>query len=88
MKNSYLGNKLFNILKKYSTLIFVTNFLRASDLEWLVSEEDAPQALLPMPKSWPVSPDDPNESITPLRGTKEWAPPRPQIIFTPHPRPE
>ncbi|KAF5302143.1 hypothetical protein FQA39_LY10478 [Lamprigera yunnana] len=62
---------------------------RASDLEWLVSEEDAPQALLPLPKSWPISPDECDEnSTTPLRGTKEWAPPRPQIIFTPHPRPE
>lgn len=60
---------------------------RASDLEWLVSEEDAPQALLPLPKSWPVSPDDSDEAVTPLRGTKEWAPPRPQIIFTLHPSP-
>lgn len=62
---------------------------RASDLEWLVSEEDAPQALLPLPKSWPISPDECGETqVTPLRGTQEWAPPRPQIIFTPHPRPE
>ncbi|KAF5273557.1 hypothetical protein FQR65_LT04555 [Abscondita terminalis] len=62
---------------------------RASDLEWLVSAEDAPQALLPLPKSWPVSPDECGENqLTPLRGTTEWAPPRPQIIFTPHPRPE
>lgn len=57
----------------------------ASDLEWLVSEEDAPQALLPLPKSWPVSPDSAEENITPLRGTQEWAPPRAQIIFTIHP---
>lgn len=61
---------------------------RASDLEWLVSEEDAPQALLPLPKSVPISPDDYEDCpVTPLRGTQEWAPPRPQIIFTPHPRP-
>ncbi|RZC43316.1 run domain Beclin-1 interacting and cysteine-rich containing protein, partial [Asbolus verrucosus] len=61
---------------------------RASDLEWLVSEEDAPQALLPMPKSWPVSPDDSEISASMLlRGTQEWAPPRPQIIFTIHPPP-
>ncbi|CAH1987757.1 unnamed protein product [Acanthoscelides obtectus] len=60
---------------------------KASDVEWLVSEEDAPQALLPLPKSWPVSPDSGEENTTPLRGTLEWAPPRPQIIFTPHPRP-
>ncbi|XP_017767901.1 PREDICTED: run domain Beclin-1-interacting and cysteine-rich domain-containing protein isoform X1 [Nicrophorus vespilloides] len=58
---------------------------RASDLVWLVSEEDAPQALLPLPKSWPVSPDDCDELVTSLRGTMEWAPPRPQVIFTLHP---
>jgi len=63
---------------------------RASELEWLVSEKDAPQRLLPMPKSWPVSPDEVENEDTrtiPLRGTVEWAPPRPQIIFTPHPPP-
>lgn len=60
---------------------------RASELQWLVSEKDAPQRLLPMPKSWPVSPDETEVEDTrtiPLRGTVEWAPPRPQIIFTPH----
>lgn len=57
---------------------------KASDLEWLVSEEDAPQALLPLPKSWPVSPDDSEEPSTPLRGTHEWAPPRAQLILTMH----
>lgn len=64
---------------------------RASELEWLVSEQDAPQQLLPLPTSWPVSPDEAeNEDMTqatPLRGTMEWAPPRPQIIFTPQPPP-
>nr|XP_031849906.1 run domain Beclin-1-interacting and cysteine-rich domain-containing protein isoform X2 [Nomia melanderi] len=61
---------------------------RASELQWLVSEKDAPQRLLPLPKSWPVSPDETESSQTiPLRGTTEWAPPRPQIIFTPHPPP-
>lgn len=63
---------------------------RASELQWLVSEKDAPQRLLPMPKSWPVSPDEieiDDAQTIPLRGTVEWAPPRPQIIFTPHPPP-
>ncbi|XP_012541570.1 run domain Beclin-1-interacting and cysteine-rich domain-containing protein isoform X2 [Monomorium pharaonis] len=63
---------------------------RASELQWLVSEKDAPQRLLPMPKSWPVSPDEiesEDARTIPLRGTVEWAPPRPQIIFTPHPPP-
>ncbi|XP_030757487.1 run domain Beclin-1-interacting and cysteine-rich domain-containing protein [Sitophilus oryzae] len=57
---------------------------KASDLEWLVSEEDAPQALLPLPKSWPVDLEKPT---TPLRGTKDWAPPRPQIVLALHPAP-
>uniref|UniRef100_A0A1V1FQN1 Putative cysteine-rich protein 5 n=1 Tax=Reticulitermes speratus TaxID=60591 RepID=A0A1V1FQN1_9NEOP len=64
---------------------------RASDLEWLVSEQDAPQQLLPLPTSWPVSPDEAEDldmhQATPLRGTVEWAPPRPQVIFTPHSAP-
>ncbi|GJQ66947.1 hypothetical protein Trydic_g7961 [Trypoxylus dichotomus] len=61
---------------------------RASELEWLVSEEDAPQALLPLPKSWPINPDDSQDiPVTPLRGTREWAPPRPQIILTLHSAP-
>lgn len=64
---------------------------RASDLQWLVSEQDAPQQLLPLPKSWPVSPDEAEDQdmrqATTLRGTTDWAPPRPQIIFTAHPTP-
>lgn len=63
---------------------------KASDLEWLVSEEEVPkaaQALLPLPKSWPVNPDEFEVPISTLRGTFEWAPPRPQIIFTIHPPP-
>ncbi|KAK9872229.1 hypothetical protein WA026_017032 [Henosepilachna vigintioctopunctata] len=58
---------------------------KASELEWLVSEKDAPQALLPLPNSWPVNPDDFEGDSVPLRGTQDWAPPRPQIIFTLHP---
>lgn len=49
--------------------------------------------LLPMPRSWPVNPDesfmqlkeneidDGVEENTNLRGNLEWAPPRPQIVF-------
>lgn len=63
---------------------------RASELQWLVSEKEVPQQLLPLPKSWPISPDEAemesSQTIS-LRGTVEWAPPRPQIIFTPHPPP-
>ncbi|XP_012339895.1 run domain Beclin-1-interacting and cysteine-rich domain-containing protein isoform X2 [Apis florea] len=61
---------------------------RASELQWLVSEIDVPQRLLPLPKSWPINPDDAeNSQSIPLRGTTDWAPPRPQIIFTSHPPP-
>ncbi|XP_066589438.1 run domain Beclin-1-interacting and cysteine-rich domain-containing protein isoform X2 [Prorops nasuta] len=64
---------------------------RASELQWLVSEKDAPQQLLPLPKSLLIrskdmTKDDQSQAI-PLRGTMEWAPPRAQIIFTPHPAP-
>ncbi|XP_017871200.1 PREDICTED: run domain Beclin-1-interacting and cysteine-rich domain-containing protein isoform X2 [Drosophila arizonae] len=57
---------------------------KLADLKWLVSEQDAPQQLLPLPKLTP-------ELLEPLaetsltRGTKTWAPPRQQIIFTEHP---
>ncbi|XP_073995162.1 run domain Beclin-1-interacting and cysteine-rich domain-containing protein rubicon [Rhodnius prolixus] len=65
---------------------------RASDIRWLVSEKDAPQQLLPMPTSYVVNPDDAEEqdlrNATALRGNAQWAPPRPQIIFTPHPPPQ
>ncbi|KAL8580859.1 hypothetical protein ACOMHN_039559 [Nucella lapillus] len=66
---------------------------KASELEWLVSETDAPQALLPLPDSYPISPyDGENADLllagnqTKLRGNLEWAPPRAQIIFTVHPQ--
>lgn len=55
---------------------------KASDLLWLVSEQDVAQQLLPMPGSWVVNPDE--NHFTFLRGTRDWAPPRAQIIFTKH----
>ncbi|XP_071453937.1 run domain Beclin-1-interacting and cysteine-rich domain-containing protein isoform X2 [Hetaerina americana] len=77
-----------SLLRKFSE----KQLPKASDLEWLVSERDVPQQLLPLPGSWPVSPDEAEDEdmkqATPLRGTFEWAPPRPQIIFTPHPSPK
>lgn len=60
---------------------------RASDLLWLVSEQDAPQQLLPMPGSWSADNDDKYKINTFMRGTRDWAPPRAQIIFTRHPKP-
>ncbi|XP_060028208.1 run domain Beclin-1-interacting and cysteine-rich domain-containing protein isoform X3 [Erinaceus europaeus] len=64
----------------------------ASELEWLVPERDAPQKLLPIPDSLPVSPDDGQHADVyrlriRVRGNLEWAPPRPQIIFNVHPAP-
>lgn len=56
---------------------------RAADLLWLVSEQDAPQKLLPLPGSWTVNPDEPYK-IPFMRGTRDWAPPRAQVIFTRH----
>jgi run domain Beclin-1 interacting and cysteine-rich containing protein len=54
---------------------------------WMVSEKDAPQQILPMPDYLIANPDNPeyNGANTIIRGTKEWAPPRQQIIFTRHP---
>ncbi|XP_061308209.1 run domain Beclin-1-interacting and cysteine-rich domain-containing protein isoform X6 [Pezoporus flaviventris] len=64
----------------------------ASELEWLVPEHDAPQKLLPIPDSLPISPDDGEHADIyklriRVRGNLEWAPPRPQIIFNVHPAP-
>ncbi|XP_039343539.1 run domain Beclin-1-interacting and cysteine-rich domain-containing protein isoform X4 [Mauremys reevesii] len=64
----------------------------ASELDWLVPEQDAPQKLLPIPDSLPISPDDGEHADIyklriRVRGNLEWAPPRPQIIFNIHPAP-
>ncbi|XP_057595902.1 run domain Beclin-1-interacting and cysteine-rich domain-containing protein isoform X1 [Hippopotamus amphibius kiboko] len=64
----------------------------ASELEWLVPEHDAPQKLLPIPDSLPISPDDGQHADIyklriRVRGNLEWAPPRPQIIFNVHTAP-
>ncbi|EDW00357.1 GH11907 [Drosophila grimshawi] len=63
---------------------------KLGDLRWLVSEQDAPQQLLPMPKPEAqyqqqqlLANDEAQAGLT--RGTKTWAPPRQQIIFTEHP---
>ncbi|XP_029001502.1 run domain Beclin-1-interacting and cysteine-rich domain-containing protein isoform X2 [Betta splendens] len=65
----------------------------ASELDWLVPEQDAPQKLLPFPDSLPISPDDGEHADIyklriRVRGNLEWAPPRPQIIFNIHPAPK
>lgn len=45
--------------------------------------------ILPLPNSFAANKEGDNisENVSLLRGTQEWAPPRPQIIFTPHPPP-
>jgi run domain Beclin-1 interacting and cysteine-rich containing protein len=57
-------------------------------LLWLVNESQAPQQLLPFPDSFPINPDEPFHLNTFIRGSKDWAPPRQQIIFTVHPTPD
>ncbi|XP_041482624.1 run domain Beclin-1-interacting and cysteine-rich domain-containing protein-like isoform X1 [Lytechinus variegatus] len=77
-----------SLIKKFS----FRQLPAASELEWLVSEKDAPQQLLPLPKSVPISPDDGENADLyknmRLRGNLEWAPPRPQIVFSIHPPPK
>eukprot|EP00794_Sanderia_malayensis_P011361 gene11361-12545_t len=85
-----------SLLKKFDN----RRLPRASDLKWMITEEQVPQTLLPLPNAWPISPDDAlytsqtnanhedkakTSLPSRLRGTFEWAPPRPQIIFTTHP---
>ncbi|XP_017086135.1 uncharacterized protein LOC108118093 [Drosophila eugracilis] len=53
---------------------------RLGHLKWLVSEQEAPQQLLPLP-----IPKQDQEQASLTRGTSSWAPPRQQIIFTEHP---
>ncbi|XP_072555871.1 run domain Beclin-1-interacting and cysteine-rich domain-containing protein-like isoform X2 [Paramormyrops kingsleyae] len=65
----------------------------ASELDWVVPEHEAPQKLLPIPDSLPISPDDGEHADVyklriRVRGNLEWAPPRPQIIFNIHPTPK
>lgn len=55
---------------------------RLSHLKWLVSEQEAPQKLLPLPMP---KKDRDQEQSSLTRGTSSWAPPRQQIIFTEHP---
>ena len=53
---------------------------KASDLTWMITDNDnVPQQLIPLPDSWPVSPDEPSHFRT--RGNEHWAPPRKQIIY-------
>ncbi|XP_045609721.1 run domain Beclin-1-interacting and cysteine-rich domain-containing protein [Procambarus clarkii] len=78
-------NVALNLLKHFNE----QRLPKACELEWLVSEQDVPQKLLPLPTSVAVSPDDSGAgkaslSQTQLRGTSDWAPPRPQLIFTLH----
>ncbi|KAK8749524.1 hypothetical protein OTU49_015407 [Cherax quadricarinatus] len=78
-------NVALNLLKHFNE----QRLPKASELEWLVSEQDVPQKLLPLPTSVAVSPDDAGavkalHSQTQFRGTSDWAPPRPQLILTLH----
>ncbi|XP_074657892.1 run domain Beclin-1-interacting and cysteine-rich domain-containing protein-like isoform X2 [Tubulanus polymorphus] len=75
-----------SLMKKFSD----RQLPKASELVWLISEQEVPQQLLPLPNSTPVSPDDAQNNeqksikATRIRGNLEWAPPRSQIIFNVH----
>ncbi|XP_055389716.1 run domain Beclin-1-interacting and cysteine-rich domain-containing protein isoform X2 [Condylostylus longicornis] len=66
-----------------------TDLPRVAELKWLVSEEictryNVPQDLLPIPDvNISENPDD-HVVHQIQRGTRDWAPPRKQIIFTDH----
>lgn len=61
---------------------------KVSELKWLVSDEDTPQNLLPMPDLTSSANPDENIIHSATRGTRYWAPPRQQIIFTDHSSPK
>jgi hypothetical protein len=59
---------------------------KATEMEWLVSESDVPQSLLPLPNSTFIFPDSAQpassgSSACRIRGNLDWAPLRPQIIY-------
>ncbi|XP_076800882.1 run domain Beclin-1-interacting and cysteine-rich domain-containing protein-like isoform X10 [Clavelina lepadiformis] len=51
------------------------------EVDWLISEDDVPQKLLPLPRSTAVDPDQGLDAGIRIRGNQTWAPPRPQIIL-------
>lgn len=55
------------------------------NLKWLIKEGETSQNMLPMPDGFIVNPDDSYTLKTYIRGNKDWAPPRNQVIFTMHP---
>lgn len=83
-----------SLLQKFGN----TSHPAACELQWLVSFQDAPQSLLPLPQTVAVAPDDvpqvdamrrhavsrQNSLPCRIRGNSEWAPPRAQIIFHAH----
>ena len=54
---------------------------KACELNWMVSEQQAPQDLLPLPSGYVADPEI-NSNESSIRGTYSWAPPRPQLILT------
>ncbi|OWA52645.1 Run domain Beclin-1-interacting and cysteine-rich domain-containing protein [Hypsibius exemplaris] len=67
-----------SLLRKFSE----HHLPNACEMDWLVSESDAPQSLLPLPKGTFISPDSPQrEQQGRIRGNLEWAPLRPQVIY-------
>ena len=81
-------NVALNLLRNAKMKDVQLQLPAASELQWVVTERDAPQTLLPLPKNWNSASESETDSLDKsmrLRGTIDWAPPRPQIIFTIHP---
>nr|XP_039267111.1 run domain Beclin-1-interacting and cysteine-rich domain-containing protein-like [Styela clava]XP_039267112.1 run domain Beclin-1-interacting and cysteine-rich domain-containing protein-like [Styela clava] len=73
---------------------FTADSNNSDDMQWLVSESDVPQKLLPLPDSTMIDPEIKEGSKRPqeislmpknrIRGSEKWAPPRFQLIFNVH----
>uniref|UniRef100_A0A915HLB8 Rubicon Homology domain-containing protein n=1 Tax=Romanomermis culicivorax TaxID=13658 RepID=A0A915HLB8_ROMCU len=79
-----VATELLELFSKKYISPALTN-LRLPD-DYLVSFEDAPQSLLPMPSGVIISAEDTFDGNpeSKLRGTSDWAPPRQQVIFNIH----
>ncbi|RWS03619.1 run domain Beclin-1 interacting and cysteine-rich containing protein-like isoform X2, partial [Dinothrombium tinctorium] len=74
--NTSAENIAVNLLRRFSEKHVLPR--NPAELDWIVSENEAPQQLLPLPAFIHI--DEENEGIR-LRGNLEWAPLRPQLIL-------
>ncbi|GAU88592.1 hypothetical protein RvY_01264-2 [Ramazzottius varieornatus] len=66
-----------SLLKHFSA----SQLPKASDLDWIISEFETPQGLLSLSRGVPAERDLAEADNCRLRGTLEWAPLRPQVIY-------